>query len=75
MDFTLNGNGPDDQKLDVTIADMDQSSYSVKAKYIIGADGGCSSVCRLAGIPFEGSNTINNRIRIDSVIGTNIPEL
>lgn len=44
------------------------------SKYIIGADGGNSTVRRLAGIEFHGDETTYRWIRIDGVFKTNMPD-
>ncbi|EAU36689.1 conserved hypothetical protein [Aspergillus terreus NIH2624] len=47
--------------------------YYALRKYIVGADGGSSSVRRLAGIPFEGDHTNFKWVRIDGYFKTNMP--
>ncbi|KAJ8082018.1 hypothetical protein PM082_007864 [Marasmius tenuissimus] len=45
----------------------------VKTRYLIGADGGKSTVRKLAGIPFDGENTKHRWIRMDARVETNMP--
>ncbi|KAI1774631.1 FAD binding domain-containing protein [Hypoxylon cercidicola] len=47
---------------------------TVKCKYLVGCDGGRSSVRQLFGIPFEGSKTEDKWVRIDGQITTNLPK-
>lgn len=46
----------------------------VKTRYLIGADGGRSSVRRLMDIPFEGSSSEDQWVRVDGVIETDLPK-
>ncbi|OJD30022.1 pentachlorophenol 4-monooxygenase [Diplodia corticola] len=46
----------------------------VKCKYLIGADGGRSTVRRLLDIPFDGSSTDDRWVRIDGHVSTNLPK-
>ena len=52
----------------------DKGTISLRSKYILGADGGRSSVRELAGIPFEGEESNRHWIRIDGIVETNMPE-
>lgn len=43
-------------------------------KYLVGADGGKSLVRKMASIPFNGTNTMSNWVRIDGDFETNMPD-
>jgi len=47
---------------------------AVKCKYLIGCDGGRSSVRSMVNIPFEGSTTEDRWVRIDGVVKTSVPK-
>ncbi|KAH9906565.1 FAD binding domain-containing protein [Xylariomycetidae sp. FL2044] len=47
---------------------------TVKCKYLVGADGGRSSVRRFLEIPFEGSTSEDKWVRVDGLIKTNLPK-
>ncbi|KAI1624554.1 2,4-dichlorophenol 6-monooxygenase [Exophiala viscosa] len=49
------------------------AEYTVKSKYLVGADGGQSFVRRYLNIPFEGERTEDQWIRIDGKVKCNIP--
>lgn len=49
-------------------------TVTAKSKYIIGADGGKSSVRNIAGIPFIGEKSAFQWVRIDAVIKTDMPQ-
>lgn len=51
-----------------------QTSSTIKCKYMIGCDGGRSSVRRMLRIPFEGATTEDRWVRIDGPIKTNLPK-
>jgi phenol 2-monooxygenase len=46
----------------------------VKCRYLVGADGGRSSVRRLMDIPFDGSSSEDQWVRVDGVIETDLPK-
>ncbi|KAL9097918.1 MAG: hypothetical protein Q9165_000244 [Trypethelium subeluteriae] len=46
----------------------------VRCRFLVGADGGRSSVRRLLDIPFDGSMTEDRWVRIDGPIKTNVPK-
>nr|XP_031863777.1 uncharacterized protein CI109_001029 [Kwoniella shandongensis]KAA5530849.1 hypothetical protein CI109_001029 [Kwoniella shandongensis] len=48
-------------------------SYTVKCKYVVGADGGKSFVRKTAGIAFVGERTTSKWIRMDALIKTDMP--
>ena len=56
VDFSLDENAADDYKITATCQKQDASSFRVKAKYIVGCDGGSSAVRKLAKIPFIGED-------------------
>ncbi|OBZ67165.1 3-hydroxybenzoate 4-monooxygenase [Grifola frondosa] len=45
----------------------------VRSKYLVGADGGRSTVRTLAGIPFTGMSSTHKWIRLDAVVRTDMP--
>ncbi|KAJ4348827.1 uncharacterized protein N0V89_010205 [Didymosphaeria variabile] len=47
---------------------------AVKCRYLIGADGGRSSVRRMMDIPFDGSSSEDQWVRVDGVIETDLPK-
>ncbi|KAI0023766.1 FAD binding domain-containing protein [Xylariomycetidae sp. FL0641] len=47
---------------------------TLKCKYLVGSDGGRSSVRRILDIPFEGSTSEDKWVRIDGVVETNLPK-
>ncbi|KAF1966417.1 FAD/NAD(P)-binding domain-containing protein [Bimuria novae-zelandiae CBS 107.79] len=47
---------------------------TVKCRYLIGADGGRSSVRQMMNIPFDGSSSPDKWVRVDGVIETNLPK-
>ncbi|KAG7095492.1 hypothetical protein E1B28_006231 [Marasmius oreades] len=60
----------------VTVRARDLSSdciVQIKTKYLVGADGGKSTVRKLADIPFDGENTKHRWIRMDARVRTNMP--
>lgn len=46
----------------------------ILCKYLIGCDGGRSSVRGMLDIPFEGSTTEDRWVRIDGIVKTNLPK-
>ncbi|KAI6082714.1 3-propionate hydroxylase [Hypoxylon rubiginosum] len=50
------------------------TSETVRCKYLVGCDGGRSSVRQLFGIPFEGSKSEDKWVRVDGQITTNLPK-
>ena len=73
VDFHINDTS-DDYKVDSTLESQDGTTISVKSKFLIGADGGRSTVRELAGIRFEGDKTNHHFIRIDGIVNTNMPD-
>jgi phenol 2-monooxygenase len=72
--FEIDENAADGYKVTSTLADADGNDFTVKSKYIVGADGGRSTVRKLAGIPFVGERTKHHWIRIDGIFKTNMPD-
>lgn len=68
LEFQLDEDAADDHKVDIIFADEDGNTQKIKARCIIGADGGRSSVRQMGGIPFHGSKTTNNWIRVSGLI-------
>ena len=56
VDFTLDEDSKDEHKILATCQRPDGNTFKVKAKYIVGADGGGSAVRKIAGIPMEGED-------------------
>ena len=73
VDFALDENAKDDWKVTATCARLDGSSFKVKAKYIIGCDGGSSAVRRIAEIPMLGADKEDRWVRIDGIVKTDMP--
>ena len=73
LDFAID-DGSGQFAVKSVIETKDKGMISVRSKYIIGADGGRSTVRELAGIAFEGERSNRHWIRIDGVVETNMPE-
>lgn len=72
--FTLDGEGEYKVVASCTSTATGQT-FQVRAKYIVGADGGSSTVRSVAGIPFEGSQREDRWVRLDAIVkSTNMPE-
>lgn len=72
--FTLDQNAKEDYQVLATCKGHQEETYQVKAKYIVGTDGGGSTVRKLGQIPFPGDNKDVHWVRIDGIVKTNIPE-
>lgn len=57
-----------------TISTANGQERAVRCKYLIGADGGSSTVRSLAGIPFPGDRNERYWVRIDGRVRTNMPD-
>ncbi|KAI0538748.1 FAD binding domain-containing protein [Xylaria digitata] len=58
-----------------TVQDTEKKSLkTIRCRYLIGADGGRSSVRRLLSIPFEGATSEDKWVRIDGHVKTNLPK-
>ncbi|KAF2710742.1 3-propionate hydroxylase [Pleomassaria siparia CBS 279.74] len=67
--------GPNGYKVLATIENTTTKVKSiVKCKYLIGADGGRSSVRNTMEIPFDGSTSEDKWVRVDGVIETDLPK-
>ncbi|KAJ7746355.1 FAD binding domain-containing protein [Mycena metata] len=72
--FTIDENSEDGYPVTVRARDLENDEvFEVKTKYLIGADGGKSTVRSLAGIPFNGERTTHRWIRMDARVKTNMP--
>ncbi|KAK4937754.1 hypothetical protein LTR10_021699 [Elasticomyces elasticus] len=57
-----------------TVKDLrTRTEYTIRSKYLVGADGGQSFVRRYLNVPFEGERTEDQWIRIDGKVKSNIP--
>ncbi|KAK3618892.1 hypothetical protein LTR56_024363 [Elasticomyces elasticus] len=65
VDMLLDENAEDEWKVTVTCADFAGETHRVRAKYVVGCDGGSSEVRRLAGIPFEGEDKEDHWVALD----------
>lgn len=72
--FVLDDSAESDYKVHATTTNLAGEKVEVNAKYIIGCDGGSSTVRKLAGIPFVGERHIDHWVRVDGVVKTNVPE-
>ncbi|KAL0578393.1 hypothetical protein V5O48_003614 [Marasmius crinis-equi] len=72
--YTIHDTMGGDYPINVRVRDLSNDRvFDVKTKYLIGADGGKSTVRKLAGIPFDGENTKHRWIRMDARVKTNMP--
>lgn len=53
---------------------IDGTEELVRARYLIGCDGGKSTVRRLMNIPFHGNTSEDRWVRIDGIVKTNVPK-
>ncbi|KAL4899123.1 hypothetical protein BDW74DRAFT_189510 [Aspergillus multicolor] len=73
--FSVDHESQDDYKVTSQIRNLaTEETAIIRSKYIVGADGGRSSVRRLANIPFEGEHTPHRWVRIDGRFKTNMPD-
>ncbi|KAI2622539.1 FAD binding domain-containing protein [Hypoxylon sp. NC1633] len=64
-----------DYRVTATLADRrNGKSETVRCRYLIGCDGGRSSVRRIFGIPFEGTTSEDKWVRIDGQVKTDVPK-
>lgn len=75
VDFQVDASAPlDSPGVTSTFTDGKTSTtFKVKSKYLIGADGGRSFVRRHAEIPFDGDTSEDRWIRIDGIVETDMP--
>ncbi|CAK5272934.1 unnamed protein product [Mycena citricolor] len=72
--YTIDENSADGYPVSVRVRDLSSDALvEVKAKYLVGADGGRSTVRTLAGITFNGERTTHRWIRMDARVKTNMP--
>ncbi|KAF2734884.1 FAD/NAD(P)-binding domain-containing protein [Polyplosphaeria fusca] len=72
---TLDTVGPNGYKVIATVENgVTKVKSTIKCKYLIGADGGSSSVRRAMDIPFDGSSSADKWVRVDGVIETDLPK-
>lgn len=72
--FTVDEDVDDGYKVKSTVTNAEGTQFTVKSKFIVGADGARSTVRKVAEIPFEGETTTHRWIRIDGVVKTNMPD-
>jgi phenol 2-monooxygenase len=72
-DFTID-DAVGNYKIPATMTDSKGAAVTARSKYIIGADGGQSTVCSIAGIPFVGECSEFHWVRIDAVIDKDMPQ-
>jgi phenol 2-monooxygenase (NADPH) len=72
--LTVDSGASDGYKVSAVVGAVGSDQLrTLKSKYIIGADGGNSTVRRLSGIPFQADKTTQRLVRIDGVVETNMP--
>lgn len=64
----------EDYKVETDLETSEGERSTVRSKYLIGADGGHSTIREMASIVFEREKTSRHFIRIDGVVSTNMPE-
>ncbi|KAH8885740.1 hypothetical protein GQ53DRAFT_728729 [Thozetella sp. PMI_491] len=75
VDFTLDSSQSDDYNLTAKIEHRGSGEKkSIRCKYIVGADGGQSTVRQRAGIAMQGSETEYQWIRVDGKFKTDLPD-
>ncbi|KAL8933595.1 MAG: hypothetical protein Q9216_006291 [Gyalolechia sp. 2 TL-2023] len=75
VDFSVTDSVDDHgSRYTVILENFDGSTTLVNARYIIGTDGGSSTVRKLAGIKFLGDSTPLEWVRLDAVVATNMPD-
>ncbi|KAL4929565.1 pentachlorophenol 4-monooxygenase [Aspergillus undulatus] len=73
--FSVDHKSDNDYKASSQIRNLKSGELTVvKSKYVVGADGGHSTVRRLANIPFEGDRTNHRWVRMDGHFKTNMPD-
>ena len=62
-------------RITATVLDSQtRQTTTIKCKYLIGCDGGRSSVRRILSIPFNGATTEDKWVRIDGPVRTSLPK-
>ncbi|EEA21359.1 hypothetical protein EYB25_007374 [Talaromyces marneffei] len=75
VSFQVDHESADDHKVVVQIRNVKtDEELTVRAKYLVGADGGKSLVRELAKIPFNGTSTQSRWVRVDGDFETNMPD-
>ncbi|KAI8626753.1 FAD binding domain-containing protein [Xylariaceae sp. FL1651] len=74
VDYNIDTSPGDDYNVTATISHPSQGNRIIRCKYLIGADGGQSTVRRLADIAMEGDETSQRWIRIDGRMKTDMPD-
>ena len=74
VDMVLDENAVDDYKVTCTCTTPDGNTFKIKSRYVVGCDGGSSTVRRLAEIPFHGADKEDHWVRIDGIVKTNMPD-
>ena len=74
LGFELDQCAEDDYQVQATCQNTLGETTSVKAKYIIGSDGGGSNVRKIAGVPFVGERKVDHWVRIDGMVKTDMPD-
>ncbi|KAK7022834.1 hypothetical protein VNI00_016915 [Paramarasmius palmivorus] len=72
--FTIGEEAGNEYPIRVHVRDLAHDRVTqIKTRYLIGADGGKSTVRKLASISFDGENTSKRWIRMDARVKTNMP--
>jgi phenol 2-monooxygenase (NADPH) len=66
--------GPGKHRITATVLDGTQKESTIMCKYLIGSDGGRSSVRRLLEIPFDGAMSEDRWVRVDGLVKSNVPK-
>ncbi|RYP39902.1 hypothetical protein DL767_002021 [Monosporascus sp. MG133] len=74
VDYKIDTGLGDGYNITATISHVSLGRRTVRCKYLVGADGGQSTVRQLAGIDMEGNETTYRWVRIDGRMKTNMPE-
>ena len=57
-----------------TVETQGGQRIQIRSKYLVGGDGGQSTVRELAGLPFEGEKSNSRWVRVDGIVETDMPE-
>ncbi|KAI3318141.1 FAD binding domain-containing protein [Xylariaceae sp. AK1471] len=74
VDYSIDTSLRDGYNITATLSHPSQGTRLVRCKYLVGADGGQSTVRRLADIAMEGDETAQKWIRIDGKMKTDMPD-
>ena len=74
VDFLLDQDTGEKYRVTASCSNTFGDTLRVKARYIVGCDGGGSAVRRISGIPFLGEKKKQYWVRIDGVVKTDLPE-